>query len=198
MRILAFSDLHGNADVAKKITVASAEADLVIAAGDFCNFHKGLPEAVDLLSQIPCPILAVPGNHETADALSNVAPAQMTVLHGQTHAIGNLSFFGIGYGIPTTPFTDWSTDLTEPQATEILENCHQVDVLISHSPPKGIADTTSQGVSVGSSALHTATERLKPQYLFCGHIHEAWGQTGKIGETRVRNLGPTINWFDIS
>lgn len=197
MKILAFSDLHGSTKAAAAITAASAEADLVIAAGDFCTFHKGLPEAVALLSEIPCPILAVPGNHETVDALTAVAPPQMIVLHGQSHEIGKLTFFGIGYGVPVTPFTDWSQDLTEPQATDILDNCHQVDILISHSPPKGVADVTSSGDSVGSTALRSATERLKPKLLLCGHIHEAWGQTGRIDDTSVHNLGPTLNWFEI-
>lgn len=197
MKILAFSDLHSNAQAAAAIVKASAEADLVIAAGDFCNYHKDLEVSVAALSQIPCPILAVPGNHESVDELTAAAIPQMTVLHGQTRAVGNLSFFGIGYGVPTTPFGPWSCDLSEAEATEMLEDCHQVDILISHSPPKGIADTTSQGISVGSTAVRAATERLKPQLLLCGHIHEAWGQTGHIGDTAVHNLGPTPHWFEV-
>jgi Icc-related predicted phosphoesterase len=197
MKILAFSDLHGNADAAAIIVHASAEADLVVAAGDFCTCHHGLSEAVTLLRDIPCPILAVPGNHEKVDELTAAAPPNMTVLHGQARAVGNLSFFGIGYGIPVTPFGDWSCDLSEAKATEMLEDCHQVDILISHSPPKGVADVTSRGESVGSTAVRAATERLKPKLLLCGHIHEAWGQTGLIDETSVHNLGPTINWFEV-
>ncbi|GGA14978.1 metallophosphoesterase family protein [Neptunicoccus cionae] len=197
MRILAFSDLHANQAVADTLVAASASADLVIAAGDFCNFHKGLEEAVAMLEPIPCPIIAVPGNHETADALCAVAPPRMTVLHGQSHAIGTLDIFGIGYGIPLSPFTDWSVDLTDAQAYEMLENCHQADIIVSHSPPINLGDRTSQGQHVGSAALREAIERLKPKFFFCGHIHESWGTAGKIGETEVYNLGPSINWFDI-
>ena len=197
MKILACSDLHSDAALTAKLIAASAEADLVIIAGDFCNYHKDLAASVAPLAEIPCPILAVPGNHETVDELTAVAPRNMTVLHGQSHAIGNVQFFGIGYGIPTTPFGDWSADLSEAEATDMLENCHQVDILISHSPPKGIADTTSQGVNVGSTAVRAATERLKPQLLLCGHIHEAWGQTGVIGDTHVQNLGPRANWYEV-
>lgn len=197
MKILAFSDLHSDAAATAKLVKASAEADLVIAAGDFCNYHNDLAASVALLAEIPCPILAVPGNHETVDELTAAATPNMTVLHGQTRAVGNLSFFGIGYGVPTTPFGDWSCDLSEVEATEMLEDCHQVDILISHSPPKGIADTTSSGHSVGSTSVYAAAERLKPQLLLCGHIHEAWGQTGLIGDTKVVNLGPTANWFEV-
>jgi Icc-related predicted phosphoesterase len=197
MKILAFSDLHSDAAATALLINASAEADIVIAAGDFCNYHKDLAASVAPLGEIPCPILAVPGNHEKVDELTAAAPPNMTVLHGQTRAVGNLSFFGIGYGIPVTPFGDWSCDLSEAKATEMLEDCHQVDILISHSPPKGVADVTSRGESVGSTSVSAATERLKPKLLLCGHIHEAWGQTGLIDETSVHNLGPTINWFEV-
>jgi Icc-related predicted phosphoesterase len=197
MKILAFSDLHSDMAATATLIKASAEADLVIIVGDFCNYHKDLAASVAPLAEIPCPILAVPGNHETVDELTAAATDNMTVLHGQTRAVGNLSFFGIGYGIPTTPFGDWSCDLSEAEATDMLENCHQVDVLISHSPPKGIADTTSSGHSVGSTSVLAATERLKPKLLLVGHIHEAWGQSGKIGDTHVQNLGPTPNWFEV-
>ena len=197
MRILAFSDLHANQAHADLLVAASASADLVIAAGDFCNFHKGLDAAVQMLSAIPCPIIAVPGNHETADALCAVAPSQMTVLHGQSHAIGTIEVFGIGYGIPISPFTDWSVDLTEAEATEMLENCHQADIIVSHSPPIHLGDKTSNGAHVGSTALRAAIERLKPKFFFCGHIHESWGTSGQIGDTQVHNLGPSVNWFDL-
>jgi Icc-related predicted phosphoesterase len=197
MRILAFSDLHGNAEHAKAIVAASANADLVLAAGDFCNFHRGLPETVALLASIPCPILAVPGNHETAQSLTAAATPNMTVLHGQAVEIGGISVFGIGYGIPDQPFEAWSTDLTEAEAADLLETCDQADIILSHSPPKNIADRIQSGQNVGSTALRTATERLRPKLLLCGHIHEAWGQSGHIGETKVHNLGPTLNWFDI-
>lgn len=85
----------------------------------------------------------------------------------------------------------------DKDAAAMLENCHQVDILISHSPPKGVADVTSQGQSVGSSAVRATTERLKPKLLLCGHIHEAWGQKDLIEDTSVHNLGPTINWFEV-
>lgn len=197
MKILAFSDLHGNAKAAKTIVAASAAADLVIAAGDFCNFQMSLPESLALLTEIPCPILAVSGNHETVETLTAAAPPQMTVLHGQSTEIGRLTIFGLGYGIPGQPTQSWSADLTEQQATEYFDECATADIIISHSPPKNLADRIYTGAHVGSTALRTATERLKPRYLLCGHIHEAWGQTGAIGETLVHNLGPTVNWIDL-
>ncbi len=197
MKILAFSDLHLARSRAAALVDASREADLVIGAGDFCNMRQGLDQAMALLEGIMCPIVAVPGNAESADELRAAALPNMTVLHGEAHQVGGLTLFGIGYGIPVTPFGAWSCDLTEAFAADLLTKCDDADILISHSPPKGVADVTSSGLSVGSTAIFDAIERSQPQLVLCGHIHDSWGKTGMIGTSSVHNLGPTPNWFEV-
>ena len=197
MKILAFSDLHHSASHAEELVEAAQEADLVIGAGDFCNARRGLPDAMALLDGITAPMVVVPGNAESATELKAAARDGIHVLHGDGIKVAGLHLFGLGYGVPLTPFGAWSCDLTEQQAGEHLNHCGRTDILITHSPPKGVADVTSQGVSVGSTAIHAAIERLQPQLALCGHIHDSWGQTGQIGATHVVNLGPTPNWFEI-
>ena len=196
MKILAFSDLHLARARAADLVAASAEADLVIGADDFCNMRKGLGEAMALLRAITTPMVVVPGNAESAADLTAAAPPNMTVLHGNSTQIGNISLFGLGYGVPETPFGAWSCDLSEERAGEMLAACAAADILILHSPPKGVADVTSAGQSVGSTAIRDAIKRIQPTYAFCGHIHDSWGTSGQIGATRVVNLGPTVNWFE--
>lgn len=197
MRVLAFSDLHLSRGRAADIVTASADADLVIGAGDFCNARKGLAEGMAMLDGIEKPFVMVPGNCESVDEL-RAASGHATVLHGEAAEVAGLLLFGLGYGVPVTPFGDWSCDLTEAQAEALLSGCDAADILITHSPPKGIADVTSAGVSVGSTAIRAAIERVQPQLALCGHIHDCWGHEGRIGRSRVVNLGPTVNWFDIS
>ena len=79
----------------------------------------------------------------------------------------------------------------------VLGACETADILVLHSPPKGVADVTSGGQSVGSTAIFEAIERIQPRFAFCGHIHDSWGHTGQIGDTQVVNLGPRHNWFDL-
>lgn len=198
MKILAFSDLHHVRDRADNLVAASTGADLVIGAGDFCNHRTGLPEAMNLLNGISAPMIVVPGNAESADELTDAAHKNTTVLHGSGCAHGTLQIFGLGYGVPVTPFGSWSCDLSEAEAQEKLNKCKAADILIFHSPPKGIVDRTSQGLSVGSTAIYDAIERIQPKIAVCGHIHDSWGQTGQIGTTHVVNLGPRPTWFDIS
>ena len=197
MRILAFSDLHLARAPAAALVEASHDADLVIGAGDFCNMRHGLAEAMDLLDGITAPFVAVPGNAESFKELQAAANQGMRVLHGTGVDVNGLHVFGLGYGVPVTPFGAWSCDLSEDQAAEMLGPCETADILVLHSPPKGVADVTSGGQSVGSTAIYEAIERIQPRLAFCGHIHDSWGQTGRIGDTQVVNLGPRPNWFDL-
>lgn len=194
-RILAFSDLHGSRRAAAEIVAAAGEADLVIGAGDFCVMREGLAEAMALLAPVEAKAVYVPGNAESADELRAATGA--TVLHGEAAERAGVRIFGIGYGVPTTPFGAWSCDLSEAEAEALLASMAASDILASHSPPKGVADLTSAGVSVGSTAVRAAIERVQPGLCLCGHIHDSWGRSGVIGRTAVHNLGPRVNWFEV-
>ncbi|MEO0371475.1 MAG: metallophosphoesterase [Pseudomonadota bacterium] len=197
MRVLAFSDLHLSRARATELVEASHKADLVVGAGDFCNKREGLSEAMALIAGMAAPCVVVPGNCESADELRAAANPGMTVLHGDAADIDGLTLFGLGYGVPETPFGAWSCDLSEEAAEGMLGACDGADIMVFHSPPKGIADVTSSGLSVGSVAIRDAIERVQPQLAVYGHIHDAWGERGQIGATEVANLGPSANWFDV-
>ncbi|MCF6233175.1 MAG: metallophosphoesterase family protein [Rhodobacteraceae bacterium] len=197
MKILAFSDLHHSMVRAEAIVEAAKVADLVIGAGDFCNMREGLPEAMGLLGGIKAPLVVVPGNAESEAELTGAAPAGCHVLHGRGIEINGVCLFGLGYGVPETPFGAWSCDLSEAKAAEMLSGCEAADIMVLHSPPKGVADQTSTGLSVGSVAIYEAIERVQPKLAFCGHIHDSWGESGMIRRTKVVNLGPFANWFEV-
>lgn len=197
MKILAFSDLHGAPSRAAELVEAAQEADLVLGAGDFCNHRNGLAEALALLDGISAPRIFVPGNHESAEELSQAAGPGVTVLHGAGCEVDGLRIFGLGYGVPVTPFGDWSCDMTEDMAEAQLAPCAAADILLLHSPPKGLADRTGQRQSVGSTAIHAAIARIQPRLALCGHIHDSWGVRGRIGASELVNLGPVPNWFEL-
>jgi Icc-related predicted phosphoesterase len=197
MKILAFSDLHLARARAADLVQAAAEAELVIGAGDFCNGRKGLDQAMEMLSGITVPFVSVPGNAESAEELRAAALPNMQVLHGGTCRTGGLAIAGLGGGVPVTPFGSWSWDLTEAEAEALLAPVETADILVTHSPPRGLGDVASNGLSVGSTAIRAAIERLQPRLALCGHIHDSWGARGRIGTTEVANLGPKVNWFEV-
>ena len=192
VRILAFSDLHRDLGQAAQLVERSSDADVVIAAGDFASVHEGLGETIDALRPISVPTILVPGNNETEDALRAACEGWdgATVLHGQGAEIDGTQFFGLGAGIPITPW-DWSFDLDEDEAAQKLATCPEGAVLVVHSPPKGHCDESSSGDHLGSEAILDAIEAKNPPIAVCGHIHESWGAESEIGSTRVMNLGPS-------
>lgn len=191
MRLLAFSDLHRDLDSAASLVERSAEADVVIGAGDFASIHEGLDETIGALAAIEKPAVLIPGNNETDEALRAAAERweAATVLHGEGTAIDGVEFWGLGAGVPITPW-DWSFDLDEPEAEEMLASAPDGCVLVVHSPPKGHADVSGAGEHLGSEAVLEAIEAKRPMLALCGHIHESWGSESQLGPTRIVNLGP--------
>ncbi len=198
MRILAFSDLHRDLGQGAKLVEMSAEADVVIGAGDFASVHEGLEETIDALSGIETPTVLVPGNNETVDALRAAAGdwSAATVLHGEGTTIEGVEFYGLGAGIPVTPW-DWSFDLDDEEATAMLSSCPENAVLVLHSPPRDHCDSAGGDSHFGSPALLRAIEEKRPRLTVCGHIHESWGCESQIGPTPVHNLGPKGTWLEV-
>jgi Icc-related predicted phosphoesterase len=193
VRLLAFSDLHRDLEQAATLVEMSADADVVIGAGDFASVHEGLEETISALAAIETPTVLVPGNNETVEALRAAATAwsAATVLHGDHVAIGGNEFFGVGAGIPVTPW-DWSFDLDDGAAAAMFDTYPAGAVLVLHSPPKGHCDG-----GFGSPALLAAIEEHQPPLAVCGHIHEFWGCESTIGATPLHNLGPSGTWIEL-
>jgi len=80
-----------------------------VGVGDFASMHEGLEDVIGALSVITKPTVVVAGNNETDEALRRACgtfpgwPAAM-VLHGESVQIAGITFFGIGGGVPPTPW----------------------------------------------------------------------------------------------
>lgn len=193
IKLLAFSDVHRDLDAARSLVERSAEADAVLAAGDFASVHEGLEEMIAALAPIERPTLLVPGNNETEEALRAACEGwdAATVLHGEAAEVEGVAFFGLGAGVPVTPW-DWSFDLDESEAEAKLAGCPDGAVLVLHSPPQGHVDD-----GMGSEAILRAIEARRPPLAVCGHIHQCWGQEARVGPTRLANLGPQGTFFEV-
>jgi len=192
MKFLLFSDLHRSKDSAIALLKAAREVDFVIGAGDFANRHEGLFDTLDILCDITKPTILVPGNGETFEELRDAAVGWKSakVLHGTGVEIDGFSFWGLGGGVPVTPFGSWSYDLDEEQATEMLVSCPDSAILVVHSPPLDTVDHDSTGRIRGSHAIRQCVESKRPKLVACGHIHSDWGKQMKLGSTKIVNAGP--------
>ena len=164
MKLLVFSDLHNDFRTAAKLVELSNAVDVVVGAGDFCVARQGLDEIIAPLSAITKPTVVVPGNSESEEELLQACQSWETarVLHGSRETIAETTFFGIGGGIPITPFGSWSYDFSEDEAYDLLRDCPSGGVLISHSPPMGVLDLSSDGRRLGSQAVRETILIKKP------------------------------------
>ena len=192
MKLLTFSDIHDDLQAATHLVKQSAAVDVVIGAGDYKMPHNDLGAIIRALMKIEKPTALVSGNCENAEALKHACRTwpNAHVLQGEQIALGGISFFGIGGGIPITPFGSWSYDFSETEALQLLKDCPSSSVLISHSPPKGILDISSNGQSLGSTAVKETIIAKNPLLVVCGHIHASAGQIERLGATTIINAGP--------
>ena len=197
MRLLVFSDVHVDLNAAKRLVKLSRSVDIVLGAGDFSSNHQGLEKTINVLSGIKKPLLMVPGNNESFHELSRVSSQfeNMQVLHGTGLSLNGFDFWGLGAGVPETPW-DWSFDLSENEAFLMLEDCPEKSILITHSPPKGHVDKAG-GSNFGSESILECVKKKKPLWVFCGHIHECWEKESFLGGTKILNCGPNGRVIEI-
>jgi uncharacterized protein len=197
MKLLLFSDLHADSTAAHQLVQRAQTVDVLVGAGDFATARRNLQGCIGILRAVSCPTILVAGNNETTEELLAACQSWPSahILHGTAVTIATLTFYGVGGGVPVTPFGPWSYDFTEEQARALLANCPAGCVLVTHSPPKGAVDQSADGQHLGSVAIREAVQRASPGLVVCGHIHASAGQHTLIGPTPVVNAGPAgIEW----
>ena len=196
MKILAFSDVHCDVAACNALVEAAASADLIIGAGDFAQRREGLAGTMAILETFSKKAIYVAGNNETPEELR--AATSALVLHGNTTNRFGLKIYGLGGAVPPLNITAFeSYDISEASAASLLRPATGADIMICHSPPFGMADVMAGRGSMGSLEIRKTVEHVQPRYMLCGHIHDSWGERGKIGQTEVLNLGPSINWIEL-
>jgi Icc-related predicted phosphoesterase len=192
MKYLVFSDIHCDTVACDRLVERSKAADIAIGAGDFACLRQGLERTIDALSRITIPTVLVHGNHESHAELLDACEqlGHFHVLHGSSTEVKGTTFFGIGGGIPTTPFGPWSVDYPEHEARRLLTPSFDKFVFVTHSPPLGCLDTLANDQHVGSEAVRAFVGRSRPLFVVCGHIHEHGGLQDELDEIPVINAGP--------
>lgn len=188
MRLICISDTHGQH---RALNLPSG--DILIHAGDFTR--KGTDDEIqdfnDWLGSLPfVHKIVIAGNH---DFMFETHPEQAQAL--LTHAVyledSGIHIQGINFwGSPVSPrFFDWA--FNRERGDEIHAHWKKIPrethVLMTHTPPYGFLDKIWTGRHVGCEALlQELQQRIKPQLLVCGHIHENAGCV-QAGETLVLN-----------
>lgn len=95
------------------------------------------------------------------------------------------------WGLPWVPnLMSWAFYGDSEKLRQVYEAVPEdTDIVISHGPPKGFRDWTDNkgGGHVGAKQALPMLERVQPQALICGHIHEAFGKEIRI-KTPIYNV----------
>lgn len=179
MKLVAISDTHSLHD-----DVIVPAGDVLVHAGDltrsgtleeFRNFRRWLD---DLPHEHK---IVIPGNHdfclENPDRreriLNEYSGARLLV--DEAMDVNGKLF----WGAPWQPkFFDWAFNRERGPALrekwDLIPG--DVDVLVTHGPPKGIGDRVSQGDRVGCAELRKRLKQVRPDLHVFGHIHEGYGE----------------------
>ena len=193
MKILIFSDIHNSRKALSQII--AQPADLYIDAGDLVSFQKGLAQMGETLRSLHERLWVLPGNHESHEDMRALCERHGFVdFHRQLRRLGSARgatyWAGLGYS-NITPFGT-PGEYSEAEIARALAafEGHKPLYLVAHCPPHGTKlDEFAPGRHAGSTAIREWIERVQPEYLLCGHIHETAGMSDTIGATKCVNVG---------
>jgi uncharacterized protein len=189
MRVLIFSDIHN--DLAALRRLIETEADYYIAAGDLVSWARGLDSCGEILKAKSGKVWVLPGNHESAGQIASFCSKfGLRDFHDQLIEAGGRQFGGLGYSSPT-PFQT-PGEYSEAEIAQRLKKFAAIDrlIMVCHAPPQDTElDCIRAGLHGGSRSVRDFIDSSQPEYLFCGHIHEAEGRQIRMGRTIAVNVG---------
>ncbi|HQO89924.1 MAG TPA: metallophosphatase domain-containing protein [Chitinophagales bacterium] len=169
------------------------DADILIHAGDISKYGDE-SQVVDFLhwfSALPHKHkIFIAGNHDfffenkREDYIRTVIPDNVIYLNDSGCEINGIRI----WGSPISPeFMNWA--FNRKRDTEIQQHWNKIpentDILITHGPPAGILDTTTNFQKTGCEDLLNTVLKIRPAFHIFGHIHEAHGIITQASTTFV-------------
>lgn len=196
MRILFFSDLHGDQVAISRIADQLPDMDIAFGLGDFASFGRGLQETIEELD-VGIDVYLLPGNHDDANGLKWICKdhSSFHYFHGEHLSLESFNFAGLGGGMPGLPFL-----VTEEKARQILNQFININnlTLCTHTPPYGTrVDMTWSGAHIGYHSLRDFVIEVQPLAVYSGHVHEVEGITDYLGDTKLEVIGRQGRVFEL-
>lgn len=217
MKICAISDLHGTLPEIK-------ECDLCLIAGDIVplDIQRDRTQSIvwlfktflPWLKELPCQeVFIVAGNHDfemeknypIMKALEYLSNFKLTYLKNDCAIFRANDEQNIKvYGSPQChKFGNWAF-MHEESFLEGLYDCvdDDIDIWLTHDTPAlGDLDLlppsqwNPEPIHAGGKSLAAAIERIKPRYVFCGHLHTCKDKYLKVNKTEVYNVSILNNSY---
>jgi uncharacterized protein len=192
LKILAFCDVHGDADALTALKRKARKSDLVICAGDVSIFEHRILPLMKQIDRLGKPVFIVHGNHEEPEVISEICRKLKNVRMLHRKAISDNRFPGyvfVGYG--GEGFSHSSPDF-ERFAARILPKLRKLKaklILVTHQPPyRTKLDYIWD--HHGNRSYLNFIKKAKPVLAISGHLHENEGKKDRIAKTMLINPGP--------
>lgn len=176
MLIDCLSDLHGHYPILPG-------GDLLIIAGDLTATDTEAEHEVFiswLRKQHYSKKIFIAGNHD--GHCMDYEPFCLQL--GEYLCDSGCEFAGLKiWGSPwTLEFCDWHFMRKPHEMADVWAKIpSDTDILITHSPPKGILDATQRANRAGCQVLADKVAKIKPKLHVFGHIHEGYGSLFRNG-----------------
>ena len=184
MKVICISDTHGFHNA-----LTLPKGDMIIHAGDLTKRGQK-DQVIDFLNwytQLDFEFkIFIAGNHDfffenkNEQEVAALIPKNIIYLNDSGIEINGIKI----WGSPVQPwFHNWA--FNRYRGTEIRKHWNMIprnlDILITHGPPKGILDLTTRNISAGCEELLNRIKEAKPKNHIFGHIHEGYGNVSLDG-----------------
>ena len=191
MKILAFTDLHGNLENLWKIKNKAKKADIIICAGDFTVFEKDIRKVLKEINNLGKKVLLINGNHENEERVENECKklANIEFIHKKRHSIEKytiIGYGGMGFSLRDRDFERFTNKFLKKKYL----------ILVTHAPPYG-TKIDLLWEHRGSKSITDFIKKASPLLAISGHFHEHFGHNDAIRKTIILNPGPKGTLIEI-
>ena len=206
MKILAFTDFHGDKKIISKILkkIKNEGPDVLVCTGDFKKKKKNLDNIMSnfLISK---PFVFIPGNHEDNEKSLYVfaKKPEALLVHQTAIVVKGVLFVGSGGGIYGK--TEPTLEISKKHLSLKIKNFKKSHpkgkvVFLTHRPAHGTKCDFMTDIKehVGATNITDFIKKNPIDLHICGHIHECFNTRDKIGKTITTNPGPEGRIINIS
>jgi predicted phosphodiesterase len=165
--------------------------ELIVSCGDLSADYLEF-----LVTMTNCPLLYVPGNHDTAYLKKE--PSGCINIDGGVYVYKGLRFFGLGgsmkYKKGPYMYTEWQMRHRILGAANRIIRQGGVDIFVGHAPVKDFGDLPDLPHR-GYACFEKFLNVCRPRYFLHGHVHASY-----MSRFKRENLHPSgtivVNGYD--
>jgi Icc-related predicted phosphoesterase len=200
LKILAISDIVVDRLYSTHVAERIRDVELILGCGDLPYEYLEF-----LVTSLNIPLLYVPGNHDPAyDEKKKAGHAEgCEFMDREVSSVKGLNIAGIGGSIRYKPGfpNQYSQSQMYSRLSSVIPKLlyhlplhgNVLDIMIAHSPPRGIHDDDDQA-HVGFSAFKDFIKTFKPRYFLHGHTmvykNNIVSPVTQVGTTTIINVYP--------